>query len=177
MPGEGGASTSSVRYLGSPTAVDERADGLVGPCAAGIQVCPVPRLDQTDEVCTLALAWGMRGGKKTTLFSQATQYIFVMQPMIHSLRGTARCNSHDCKCGGLPISLRGKNRQNSPGLLFLSSCTPPFSGQWQASESEGNKQTFTIYYYYFTFMCFAVYKHNYIIYDLTLFSQPKCKTF
>lgn len=42
-------------YLCSPSSVDEGADGLVGPCATGVQVCAIPGFDQTHKVCTLPL--------------------------------------------------------------------------------------------------------------------------
>lgn len=42
-------------HLCSPSAVDEGTDGLVGPGAAGVQVRPVPGLDQTYKVGALPL--------------------------------------------------------------------------------------------------------------------------
>ncbi len=44
-----------VLYVSSPASVDEGADGFISSCATGVQVSPVPRLDQTHKVSTLSL--------------------------------------------------------------------------------------------------------------------------
>lgn len=46
-------------HLGFAPAVDEGTDGVVGASAAHVEVCPVPGLDQADEVAALPL--GSRG--------------------------------------------------------------------------------------------------------------------
>jgi len=42
-------------YLSSPASVDESADGFISSCATGVQVSPVPRLNQTHKVSTFSL--------------------------------------------------------------------------------------------------------------------------
>jgi len=42
-------------YLSSPASVDESADGFISSCATGVQVSPVPWLNQTHKVSTFSL--------------------------------------------------------------------------------------------------------------------------
>lgn len=45
-------SNSNLRFAST---VDKGADWVVSSCSTDIQVSPVPRLNQTNEVCTLLL--------------------------------------------------------------------------------------------------------------------------
>ena len=98
-------------YLGPAAPVHVGADGVVGPRPTHIQVGPVPRLNQTDEVSTFSLRERERERERETKRHRK------------SIRERERERHRDRERGreraGRDLAGLGNNRRNPIGFLAI----------------------------------------------------------